>query len=762
MKNFLFTILYCFISLLCLAQAPADFVIPVKVTVNKMQPTITFTWPANADAAAYTVKRKLVTDNSYAAPFATIAILNLNAGTISTYTDMNISIGTMYEYEIDGSFITTLPASRGIYLCAGIDIAPVHSRGTIILLCDNTITAALDFYLNQLNEDLVGDGWKVKRIDVARSNNPHDVVAIKNKVLAAYHENPGTKQLLIIGHVPVPYSGAIFPDSHSNHLGAWPADGYYGDMVNKWTDIITVDTVPSTREENKNRPGDGKFDQSNFTSVQLGVGRVDFSNLPSFAALETDLLKRYFIKNHAFRMGAVNIGKKALIEDNFLSYSEKFSQGTWKSFAATAGYDKITLGQYETDLLSPGGYLWSYGTGAGTYTDCSAVAHTSDFVTQSYKTVFTQLFGSYFGDWDSQDNLMRASLASAGNTLACVWGGRPQWFLHHMSAGYPIGYSTLLTMNNKSIYTNTGSDAAMVHIGLMGDPSLRSSYTKPVSNLRTAVNKSAVDINWDAAAETAISGYNIYRAATVNDEFLLLTNNPVIANNFTDNSPLTGNNVYMVRTVKADTIIIPGAYSNSSTYYNMAQGVFDSLLFSNIILPVKLISFAAKVNSNCSTVLQWKTTNENNLKGYIIEYSQNSISFQQAGNVSASSIDNAAVKEYNFQHHAFQGKAYYRIKMMDRDGRCQYSNIIALPINCTKTAVLIYPNPVHDFLSINITLASGTFTNTAALYDAAGKLLCKKILRNGTNTIDMASLPKGLYNLKLVIDKEVKNYKVGK
>ena len=144
-----------------------------------------------------------------------------------------------------------------------------------------------------------------------------------------------------------------------------------------------------------------------------------------------------------------------------------------------------------------------------------------------------------------------------------------------------------------------------------------------------------------------------------------------------------------------------------------------------------------------------------------IEYSQNGISFQQAGIVKVSSNGNSPVKEYNFQHKAAPGKAYYRVKMIDTDGRYQYSNVIVLPIDCTKSSVLVYPNPVHDFLSINITVA-GTIANTALLFDAAGKLLYKKILLNGTNAIDMGKMPKGLYHLKVLIDKEVKNYKVEK
>src|SRR5207248_1131072 len=90
------------------------------------------------------------------------------------------------------------------------------------------------------------------------------------------------------GHVPVPYSGLLNPDGHPNHLGAWPADAYYGDMDGLWTDT-TVNYVgtdpgdPADTARLANVPGDGKFDQSTIPGVvRLNVGRVDLANLPGY------------------------------------------------------------------------------------------------------------------------------------------------------------------------------------------------------------------------------------------------------------------------------------------------------------------------------------------------------------------------------------------------------------------------------------------------------------------------------------------------
>jgi len=64
---------------------------------------------------------------------------------------------------------------------------------------------------------------------------------------------------------------------------------------------------------------------------------------------------------------------------------------------------------------------------------------TIDVYNTDIKSVFTLFFGSWMGDWDSDDNLMRAVLATPTYGLACAWSGRPHWFLQHMAWVSPSG-----------------------------------------------------------------------------------------------------------------------------------------------------------------------------------------------------------------------------------------------------------------------------------------------------------------------------------
>src|SRR5207244_7923993 len=131
------------------------------------------------------------------------------------------------------------------------------------------------------------------------------------------------------------------------------------------------------------------------------------------------------------------------------------------------------------------------------------------------KTVFTMLMGSWLGDWDSEDNIMRGVLATHSMGLACSWSGRPHWFYHHLGIGETLGYSARVTQNNgpDGLYKNQiNSAAAGVHVALMGDPTLRLHQVAPVSALQATSGNGAVNLSWSGSADNVV-GYHIYRGA---------------------------------------------------------------------------------------------------------------------------------------------------------------------------------------------------------------------------------------------------------
>jgi hypothetical protein len=538
------------------AQTSQDAAVQVSAAVASVSPPqIQLSWPLYA-ASGYTVYRKGYSGTSWGSPLATLP------GNATGYLDATPLAGAPYEYQVARSASVFAVG----YVAAGIEVPLVESRGKVVLIVDGTQAAAIATELARLQQDLVGDGWTVLRHDVSPTDS---VPSVKALILADYAADPnGVVAVLLFGHIPVPYSGALNPDGHPDHYGAWPADGFYGDPVGTWTDITNYDSTVAGRQHNV--AGDGKYDQTSFPApLKLEVGRVDLSNMPAFAPLtETDLLRRYLDKDHQFRHKQIVAQPRGLIDDNFGYFGgEAFAASGWRNFSAFFGAGNVfSLDWFST--LTGATYLWAYGCGGGWYQGASGVGSTSDFAANASQAVFTMLFGSYHGDWDVTDNFLRAPLAGAGMGLTDAWAGRPAWHFHHMGMGETVGYSARATQNNLFLYS-TGYGAGWVHIALMGDPTLRMHPVSPPSGLLASPTGSQVALQWTASPETVL-GYHVYRSTSTNGPFERRSGGLVTALSFTDSGVATGTYTYMVRAVKLES-------GSGGSYFNPSQGVFKTL-----------------------------------------------------------------------------------------------------------------------------------------------------------------------------------------
>ncbi|MHB9139769.1 MAG: sugar-binding protein [Victivallaceae bacterium] len=570
----------------------AKYAVQISAKVQEKPAQIKLNWPEEKTAFAYTLYRRFLGEKQWIP--VPIAVLD---GKAAGFVDNKVKTGEIYEYRVDRSGSGYI--GRG-YICSGINIPAVNDRGQLILLVEKSIADPLKAELTLLEQDLAGDGWQVIRHDVARDAK---VIEVKKLIESAYRKNPEQLHtVFLFGHVPVPYSGSISPDGHTNHLGAWPADLYYGDMNGKWTDEKKLKYAPLPLQ--KNEPGDGKFDQSTIppNSLVLEVGRVDLSDMPQFEQNEVELLRRYLNKDHVFRHGHVQAKPRGLIDDHFGGFAgEAFGSSGWSNFAAFFDADKNVSADWFTTLPS-NSYLWAYGCGAGSHDRAGGVGTTADFAKMPVNAVFTMLFGSYFGDWNRQNNFMRAPLANSGDALTCVWNGRPHWYLHHMAIGKNIGYSTLRTQNNNQLQDYIGCNNAKssvsgkdedaewdynsIHVALMGDPALRMHPVQPprsCSAISLPGNK--LKLQWQPAEEKNIAGYQIFRADKLSGPYTLLNKEPAAGTEYTV-SGVKSEDVYMIKSLALQN-------SGSGTYWNTSQGIFIRPLAAGASYAVPQLTGAA-------------------------------------------------------------------------------------------------------------------------------------------------------------------------
>ena len=201
----------------------------------------------------------------------------------------------------------------------------------MILVIDETQKVALETELDRLEDDLFAEGWDVAVVDDV---NPADTIeSVRDKIVAKY-EAPGADvtAVFLIGHIPVPMSGLSSPDGHTP-ARPMPADVFYGDMGDAQGNSIWDVDAGGLLENTVPTDGDGK-------PVELMVGRVDMRDLPEFQLYdpdmdETELLRRYLDKDHAFRTGQVAVERKARIRDRFArTYS---STGAWQTLSGFFG-----------------------------------------------------------------------------------------------------------------------------------------------------------------------------------------------------------------------------------------------------------------------------------------------------------------------------------------------------------------------------------------------------------------------------------------
>ncbi len=559
-------------------ESTIDYAVQVSAAVEKSPTRITLSWPEDTarPAATFVVYRKSLEEMGWN------RLRILPAGSTS-FIDTNVCAGVGYEYQVQ----KIMPHYNAYgYIYAGIELPLVENRGRVLLVMESTCGAEVAEELRQLEQDMVGDGWRVTCLTVARTDS---VIKVKKLIKTQYKADPeNLKCVFLFGHVPVPYSGNIVPDGHApDHQGAWPCDGYYGDMDGNWTDH-SVRVTCANDARNRNVPGDGKFDQSSFPApIKLMVGRVDLANMPgrltpggpaTFPS-EVELLRNYLRKDHQFRTKAFDVPRRAYIGDYFgCRNGEAFAASGWRNFAPFFGPGQVIAVPHERcwiPMLSTNACLWAYGCGPGTFTSIGGLGNSNEFhdgvtpelVGNDVKAVFTILFGSWFGDWDAEDDMLRAVLATPSYGLACGWSGRPHWFLHHMALGEPIGFSARLTQNNgpDGLYQNqVNNGAGDIQIALMGDPTLRMHVVAPPEEATVSTNGDAVTIDWSASPDDVL-GYNVYEAPAPEGPFSRVNAEMIRSESFTARGPLAG--AYMVRAVKLER-------SASGTYFNASQGAF--------------------------------------------------------------------------------------------------------------------------------------------------------------------------------------------
>ncbi len=237
--------------------------------------------------------------------------------------------------------------------------------------------------------------------------------------------------------------------------------------------------------------------------------------------------------------------------------------------------------------------------------------------------------------------------------------------------------------------------------------------------------------------------------------------------------PFQMGNIPTESDIKLANRMTSGAYSwwfNNSTmsFLDTVENIFglnsvlDATSFTGTTdiatpLPVKLTSLRA-VKQNTNAVLNWITASERNASQFIVERSMDRNRFEVAGSVRAtgnSSVsNNYQFTDVNIGRIAMGKTVYYRLRIVDADGKFEYSPMVAVSFeDRTRPALNVYPNPFTANLSINVT-ADVDAKATITIVDLYGKTVAEMIREvvKGDNLIlvdTLQNLAPGVYFVKV-------------
>ncbi len=193
---------------------------------------------------------------------------------------------------------------------------------------------------------------------------------------------------------------------------------------------------------------------------------------------------------------------------------------------------------------------------------------------------------------------------------------------------------------------------------------------------------------------------------------------------------------------------LPDGYTRLEEYLN-------SIPVANP-LPLNIISFVAERKNDNKIKLNWVVENNDAVVKFIVEKSFDGIAFN-----SITTMVSDKQNEYSFIDVAVKRNVFYRIKVLNNDGKFIYSSVLLVTVNAKGESFNVYPNPLQMGSSVSIKSAS-TDKIKLVICDVAGKILWEQnsIINEGNNIVALPYniLPKGMFLLRIkgsVIDEGI-------
>jgi hypothetical protein len=164
-------------------------------------------------------------------------------------------------------------------------------------------------------------------------------------------------------------------------------------------------------------------------------------------------------------------------------------------------------------------------------------------------------------------------------------------------------------------------------------------------------------------------------------------------------------------------------------------------------LPIVLIDFKASLNQQGKAFLNWSSAIEIDSKSYIIEKSINGIDFSAVGQVDATGSSRTAANYAFTDKNSIAGRTYYRLKMLDNDGKFEYSKVVYVN-GKVGNVVTAGPNPFTTSIQLYGIPSADVNQKNIQVINVVGQQINYTVTGANTITLNEAA-PTGMYIVKV-------------
>ncbi len=212
----------------------------------------------------------------------------------------------------------------------------------------------------------------------------------------------------------------------------------------------------------------------------------------------------------------------------------------------------------------------------------------------------------------------------------------------------------------------------------------------------------------------------------------------------------------------------PGTVGVLTQTFPFSQLPPNMQICQSIVLPVTILSFDAKYVAANNVKVSWSTTDEVNAAYFSVERSSNGSDFTEVAQVNVSESTNP-VHSYSINDQLYNVNSnvvYYRLRIVDKDGKYNYSKIIPVKLDQPENSISVYPNPVDNYAIVNL-YSDKPGNCVLRLIDEAGRQILVKsftaVAGNNNLTVDqLGHLPKGIYVIQVMLNNNLYNQKIVK